>query len=144
MTLNKQLEELINRYKKFLERNSFKKVNEMKSGMGILMDYDNEKLKLRFINDRGICDVLIAESANEENLEYYGLGVLRMFKLELNSELTDEQIRKSQRYSANEDFEFVSQEYSNLIKLFSPNEVIRTKEEINKIQTKRAKIKYGT
>lgn len=143
MTLNQQLLQLIDRYQEFIELNQFKMVNEMKRAMGILRDYDNHKLRLRFVNDRGICKVLIAQSGNNENLEYFDLDAIRILKLKIDKQPIVNQLSKNQRYSAQEDFAFISENYELLKILFNSAHITKTKHSINEIQTKRAKIRYG-
>lgn len=143
MTLNEQLNSLVNRYEEFLQIHSFVLVNELKSGMGLLKDYANDKLKLRFINDRGICEVLVADPNNEKNTDYFDLCSIRLLNLHLNEQLYYEQIRKNSRFSAKNDCDFILREYPNLVELFKTNELPRTKATIDKIRTDRVKIKYG-
>jgi len=143
MKLSQQLTALINIYQEFLESNHFKMVNETISRMGVLRDYDNQKLRLRFINDRGICEVLITQSENNENLDYFDLDAIRILKIMKDNQPINNRLRRNQRYSTKENFEFISENYELLKVLFNSTHITETKDSINEIQTKRAKIRYG-
>ena len=63
--LGHKLEHAIEKYLRvFIERHGLKLVNEYKSGMGALKDYESDNLFIRIVNDKGIISLDIAPKSN--------------------------------------------------------------------------------
>ncbi len=144
MTLVKKLEKLILLHSSFLNENDFQIINEMKSGMGCFVDYSNDFLCLRFINDRGICEVLIGQQMNRANLEFYQLDTIRILFVKLKNQPIENHLKKSVLFSWDENHDFLISNYSVLKSIFSPDKLLKTKRTLNDIRSARAKIQYGT
>ena len=144
MTLVKKLEKLILLHSSFLKENDFQIINEMKSGMGCFVDYSNDFLCLRFINDRGICEVLIGQQMNRANLEFYQLDTIRILFVKLKNQPIENHLKKSVLFSWDENHDFLISNYSVLKSIFSMDKILKTKRTLNDIRSARAKIQYGT
>lgn len=144
MTLVKNLEKLILLYSSFFNENDFQVINEMKSGMGCFIDYSNDFLCLRFINDRGICEVLVGQQKNRANLEFYQLETIRILLIKLEDQPIENHLKNSVLFSWDENHEFLISNYNLLKSIFSSDKILKTKRNLNDIRSARAKIQYGT
>ncbi len=144
MTLSKKLDQFVSVYMEFLNSNKFQVINEMNSGMGCFIDYSNEFLCFRFINDRGICEVLIGGQNNRANLDFFDIDSIRILVLKLNGKLSKKHLETTFLYSWEDNFKWIVSNYSILVKSFSRNEVIQTKQALNEIRVTRTKIQTGT
>ena len=129
-----------------LNSNDFILYEENAKGMGALRKYENQKIKIQIINDRGLINLDVSSKHGKEDFRDTEI-LYSMIELGLGSNMKIGKWQREKILNKRLDLEnqanFIKENWSVLIRLFDCENYKQTIKNINKIGLERSKLMFG-